>query len=350
MTRSLLPLVIAVLALAAGPQPYRWRLPPGFPAPKVPADNPMTEEKVELGRHLFYDRRLSGNGSQSCATCHDQSRAFADGWPRGIGSTGQVHPRSTMSLANVAYSPVLTWANPLLTRLENQAAVPIFGDDPVEMGLEGKAHRFLVKARADARYRKLFPAAFPGEADPFTMFRVTQALAAFQRTLISGASPYDRGTMPAAAKRGEKLFRSARLNCARCHAGFTFSSTLDHAGRPAPAIAYHNTAVYRKYAAANAGLARFTDQPSDEGKFKAPTLRNIELTAPYMHDGSVNTLEEVLDHYAAGGRAGGHPNRSPLLRGFTLTLREKADLVAFLKALTDRDFVTNPKFRDPWEE
>lgn len=343
-------LAACALLLAAQPKPYRWDLPRGFPTPRVPADNPMTAAKVELGRYLFYDRRLSGNGSQSCATCHDQSRAFADGWPRGIGSTGQVHPRSTMSLANVAYSPVLTWANPLLTQLENQAAVPIFGDDPVEMGLEGKAHRFLEKARADLRYRTLFPAAFAGDRDPYTMQNVTRALASFQRTLFSGRSPYDLGTMSAAARRGEQLFRSDRLNCARCHAGFTFSSMVDHEGRPAAQVEYHNTALYLEYARANAGLARFTEERSDEGKFKAPTLRNIEMTAPYMHDGSVNTLEEVIDHYAAGGRAGRHPNRSPLLRGFALTPAEKADLVAFLKALTDREFLANPRFRDPWEE
>ena len=345
--RTALQLACGVLALAA--DRYAWQLPPGFPPPRVPADNPMTAAKVELGRYLFYDRRLSGNGSQSCATCHDQTRAFADGWPRGIGSTGEVHPRSTMSLANVAYSPVLTWANPLLTRLENQAAVPIFGDDPVEMGLRGRAQRFLDKARTDPRYPKLFRAAFPGPADPFTMENVTRALACFERTLISGRSAFDQGTMNAAARRGEILFRSDRLHCASCHAGFTFSSTVDHLGRPAPEIAYHNTAVYLEYAEANQGLARFSGEAADAGKFKAPTLRNIEVTAPYMHDGSVNTLEEVIDHYAAGGRAGRHPNRSPLLQGFALTPREKADLVEFLKALTDREFLTDPRFRDPWE-
>jgi mono/diheme cytochrome c family protein len=118
--------------------PYEWSLPPGFPFPKVPADNPMTAGKVELGRYLFYDTRLSLNRTQSCATCHRQEKAFTDGRGRGLGSTGQLHPRGPLSLANVAYNPVLTWANPNMRTLEQQALVPLFGDHPVELGLEGK--------------------------------------------------------------------------------------------------------------------------------------------------------------------------------------------------------------------
>ncbi|MCI0364706.1 MAG: c-type cytochrome, partial [Phycisphaerales bacterium] len=119
--------------------PYEWRLPPGFPYPKgSPADNPMTQDKVELGRHLFYDRRLSLNQTQSCATCHQQERAFADSRGRGLGSTGQRHPRGPMSRVNVAYAPVLTWANPNVRALEQQALVPVFGDHPIELGMTGK--------------------------------------------------------------------------------------------------------------------------------------------------------------------------------------------------------------------
>src|ERR1700691_1459107 len=122
------------LAAARAQTAYNWDLPAGFPKPKIPADNPMTAEKVELGRYLFYDTRLSGNGTQSCASCHQQARAFTDGLAQSVGSTGQKHPRGRLSLVNVAYAAALTWANPTLTRLEDQALVPMYGDHPIELG------------------------------------------------------------------------------------------------------------------------------------------------------------------------------------------------------------------------
>jgi mono/diheme cytochrome c family protein len=140
--------------------PYEWNLPPGFPLPNVPAENPMTKEKVELGRYLFYDKRLSLNQTQSCATCHRQEKAFTDGRARGLGSTGQLHPRGPMSLVNVAYSPVLTWGNPLMRTLEAQALVPLFGENPIELGMTGKEDLLLQRLKSDARYQKLFAAAF----------------------------------------------------------------------------------------------------------------------------------------------------------------------------------------------
>ena len=171
---------------------YVWDLPTGFPRPRVPADNPMTPAKVELGRYLFYDTRLSGNGQQSCAVCHEQAKAFTDGKGRAVGSTGEVHPRGAMSLANVAYTSALTWGNPLQTRLEDQALVPMFGDHPIELGLEPPGTSMLARLRQVEAYRRLVPAAFPGDADPFTVANVTRALASFERTIISGRSPYDR--------------------------------------------------------------------------------------------------------------------------------------------------------------
>ena len=178
---------------AAAPVAYPFPLPPGFPKPYVPQDNPLTTEKVELGRHLFYDKRLSGNGTQSCAGCHEQARAFTDGRTLAIGSTGQAHPRNSMTLANVAYAASLTWPNPILTQLELQARVPLFGIDPVvELGLRGREDEALGRLRAEPRYAPLFAAAFPGEAAPFTIDNVLRALASFQRTIISGNSPFDR--------------------------------------------------------------------------------------------------------------------------------------------------------------
>src|ERR1700689_152268 len=179
----------AALAIMSGraetPPSYAWNLPRNFPRPDVPATNPMSEAKAELGRHLFYDTRLSGNGTQSCATCHEQERAFTDGRARAVGSTGEVHPRGSMSLVNVAYAAALTWGNPSLTRLEDQALVPMFGTHPVELGLSKDEPGLLERLRAESRYQALFAQAFGGDGEPFSLDHVTQALAAFERTIIS---------------------------------------------------------------------------------------------------------------------------------------------------------------------
>jgi cytochrome c peroxidase len=350
--------------------PYQWDLPPGFPYPNVPADNPMTAEKVELGRRLFYDRRLSVNEKQSCATCHQQGRAFADTRGRGRGTTGELHPRGPMSLANVAYSPVLTWANPNMRKLEAQALVPMFGEDPVELGMSGKEDVLLSRLKTQPLYWSLFPKAYPAEADPFTLGNVTKAIASFERTILSGDSPYDRyrrGDDPNAisdsAKRGETLFFSERLECFHCHGGFNFTGTLDYYGKGFAEVEFHNTGLYNlpgkfSYPEPNPGLYTFSQEPADVGKFKAPTLRNIELTAPYMHDGSIATLSEAIDHYAAGGRkikdgpyagdGAANPNRSEFVKGFSLSAQEKEEVLAFLKSLTDETLLTNPRLSNPW--
>jgi len=351
---------------------FVWKIPKPFPKPFVPADNVMNAAKVELGRHLFYDKRISSNGKQSCASCHRQELAFTDGRARAVGTTGEEHPRSSMSLANVGYSPTLTWANPSLSSLEEQALIPILGTAPIELGLKGQEERFLGDVRRDPVYQKLFLNAFPGESGPYSMSNVAKALAAFERTMISVNSPYDRyryGGEPNAisdqAKRGSLLFASGeRTACFQCHGGWNFNGAVRYEGSNLPRAEFHNTGLYNiagefSYPAANTGLYQFTQQREDIGKFRAPTLRNIAVTAPYMHDGSVATLSEAIDHYAAGGRtiasgphAGvGHanPNKALNVNGFKLTESEKADLIAFLESLTDTDFLHNPELSDPWK-
>ena len=274
-----------------------------------------------------------------------------------------------MSIVNIVYTPVLTWANPHMKQLERQALVPMFGEHPVELGLSGREGEFIARLRAKAPYGDLFARAFAGESDPFTVENVTRAIAAFQRTLISGASPYDRylngerNAISAAARRGEALFFSERLECFHCHGGFNFSQTTDHAGKAFAEIEFHNTGLYNldatgAYPKENQGVFEVTGNPADMGKFRAPTLRNIAVTAPYMHDGSIPTLDEVIAHYAAGGRTipagprkgigSRNPHKSQFLKGFTLTPREKRDLLAFLRSLTDESFLTNPEFSNPW--
>jgi cytochrome c peroxidase len=343
---------------------YVWHLPKGFPEPIVPADNPMSIDKAELGRHLFYDKRLSGNETQACASCHKQDLAFTDGRATGLGSTGESHVRGSMSLANVAYAATLTWANSVVTELSQQAQVPMFGEAPVELGLRGMEEELLKRLRADETYQRLFPAAFPGESDPFSVLNVTRALACFQRTLLSGNSPFDRNEHSESAKRGEALYNHERFECFHCHGGFAFADSVNHQGKPTEEI-FHNNALYNidfegGYPENNTGLYEITGNRNDMGRFKAPTLRNIAVTAPYMHDGSIKTLGEVLDHYAAGGRtvADGpyagrgfdNPLKSEFLHGASppMTAQEKQDLIAFLESLTDDEFLSNPRFADPW--
>lgn len=350
---------------------YKWDLPNGFPKPRVPADNPMSVAKVRLGRHLFYDKRLSVNGTTSCATCHRQELAFTDGRAKAIGATGQTHPRSAMSLVNVAFSAALTWSNPQLRLLEKQATGPMFAVDPVEMGLLGQETKALRDLRADPVYRELFPSVFPGQEDPFTIVNVARAMAAFERTIISARSPYDRyyfagerDAISDSARRGETIFFGDPLaGCYQCHGGFNFSDMTDHEERPSPPAQFHNTGLYNlagkfSYPGPNLGLYEHTKSPADVGKFKSPSLRNIELTAPYMHDGSIATLEEAIDHYAAGGRtiASGpyagqgyaNPNKDRQVAKFALTPQNRKDLLAFLLSLTDREIVRDPRFSDPW--
>ena len=350
---------------------WEWQLPRGFPTPKVPAGNPMSAAKVELGRHLFYDRSLSDSGHFSCATCHRQEQAFTDGLPQAVGATAELHPRGSMSLANVAYNASFAWADPTLHSLEDQALVPMFNTDPVELGVEGDGSRMLERLRRMPDYERMFAAAFAGETARIRLDTVVQAIAAFERTLISGDSAYDRrvylddrAAMSESARRGMRLFFSERVACFRCHNGFNFSGPVTYEGAPPREPEFHNTGLYNLggkglYPANNLGLREHTRKESDVGRFRAPTLRSAALTAPYMHDGSIATLEDVIEHYAAGGRtltsgpyAGvgrDNPFKSHLVQGFELTGTQKADLVEFLRSLTDEGFVTDPRFADPFD-
>jgi cytochrome c peroxidase len=376
IARTMASLALAGLAAAssaasAQTSEWRWALPTGFPTPKVPTDNPMSSAKVLLGRHLFYDTRLSGNGTFSCASCHDQRRSFTDGRARAVGSTGEVHPRSSMSLANVAYSPVLTWANPLMRSLEQQAIAPMFGETPVELGLSGQEKAMLARVSAEPRYQRLFAAAFPGGGELVTLDRIVKSISAFERTLVSGRSPYDRykagdvRAISAAAKRGEALFFAEKTECFHCHGGFNFTGTTDYEGKGFSEIEFHNTGLYNldkkgAYPAPNTGVHAVTDDPEDMGRFKAPSLRNVAVTAPYMHDGSIATLEGVLAHYDAGGRTitrGPHagvgsasPLRSEFMKRIGFTTRERLDMLAFLRALTDSSFLTDTSLANPWSK
>jgi cytochrome c peroxidase len=247
------------------------------------------------------------------------------------------------------------------------------GDHPVELGLVQPGTMLIDRLKKDARYRPMFTAAFPGASEPITIANVAKAIASFERSIISARSPYDRyhtyrenDAISPAARRGETLFFSQPFTCFRCHNGFMMAGDTDFDGRQANAeggFEFHNTGLYNlggllSYPSPNTGIYETTKKPEDVGRFKAPTLRNIAVTGPYMHDGSIASLDGVLDHYAAGGRTitdgpyrgVGHdnPNKSPSVRGFTLTPEQRADFLAFLNSLTDDELLRDPQFSNPW--
>lgn len=333
MKRAVLLLALAAGALfvgaAAAPEPYDWRLPPGVAPPPVPADNPMSAVKVELGRRLFYDADLSANGTLSCATCHGQRRGFTDGNRTRPGVHGDPGRRNIQALAGVGWFRTLTWADSRETNLERQVRVPVLGLNPVEMGMAGKEPELARRLGQDACYRQMFARAFPEDGGRIDLDTVAKALAAFQRTLIALDSPWDRDptALSASAQYGEALFRSARLNCQSCHAGplFTDADRTDSA--------YH--ALPGDVSRADPGLAEITGKWADAGRYRTPSLRNAAVTGPWLHDGSAPTLAAAIQrHYAPGDPKA--PSEA-----------EVGDLVAFLGALTDESFLKDERFALP---
>ncbi|MBV2129410.1 di-heme enzyme [Rheinheimera sp. SM2107] len=350
---------------------WQWLIPAGMPEPLVPSENPMTAAKVKLGRYLFYDTQLSANGSQSCASCHQQQNAFAEARAHSFGSTGQQHRRNALALVNIAYNNTLTWAHDGLTNIEQQLLIPLFSDNPVELGISGHETEVLQRLKRKP-YPELFQQAF-GSTEP-DLQKSVLALASFVRSLLSFQSDFDRyayqnddAALTPEQIDGMNLFFSERLECHHCHGGFNFTQATSHSRQPLDLRPFHNTGLYyvqtgdnhaNGYPQRDRGLAEITMNPADDGRFRAPTLRNITLTAPYMHDGSLATLEQVIDFYASGGRlinsgpdAGDgrqHPLKSQFVKGFELTDSERAALLAFLNSLTDPQFITNPDHSNPW--
>ena len=315
--------VLAAAVLTAAATSGAWHWPAERPAPVVPADNPMSQVKVELGRRLFYDADLSIDGTMACATCHQQKHGFTDGTRAHPGVHGDPGKRNVPGLANVAWRKRLTWGDPQVRTLKAQAAIPILGDDPVEMGMqdaeEGELARRLGR---DACYRRMFAQAFPDEDGRIDMGTVTAALAAFQRTLVSTNSPYDRwqrgdpSAMPNSAIEGETLFRS---KCATCHDGEDLTDD-----------AFHRVSA-DTVDASDRGLGDVTGKSSDDGKFRTPSLRNVALTGPYFHDGASPGLRSAIARH----------------QEMELNDREMTVLIAFLHQLTDETFLKDARFAYP---
>jgi len=336
---------------------YVWQLPPGLRPPQVPADNPMSVAKVAFGERLFFDGRLSVTGAYSCASCHDPALAFTDGRVTAIGATGEHHTRNTPTLINVAYAASFGWSDPSLTTLEAQHRVPMFNHAPVELGLDQVLSQRLSELSVDDAIAALHEAAFPGADASITLDQIIQALASYVRTLIAADSAFDgylyrdADALTVEARRGMRLFFSERTNCSLCHASFNLSGPVVQQGIPVPKSVFHNTGLYNIEGSGrypDIGLALHTGRAADMGAFRAPTLRNVAVTAPYMHDGSLPTLEAVIDFYNAGGRlietgplAGDgrvNPYKRKEIRVLELSEQDKADLVAFLESLTDAQY------------
>ncbi|MEN9281402.1 MAG: hypothetical protein RL594_337 [Bacteroidota bacterium] len=294
--------------------------PPGFPAQAFPTDNVPTLDRVELGKRLFFDKRLSAGVDVSCATCHEPTLAFSDGRPTSRGTFGRVGFRNSPSLANVGYLPALMREGGVPT-LEMQILVPV--QEHAEFDLQGPL--LVERLSTDSVLQSMSQTAYGRRLD---MWVITRAIASFERTLVSGRSRVDQGNLSASERRGQQLFSSK--GCDQCHGGYLYTSNR-----------FACNGLLEQYS--DKGRARLTNNPADEAVFRIPSLRNVALTAPYLHNGSIATLREVLLRYNAGGFP--HPNKDTILRPLNLTPFECDDLEAFLQALTDERFTTNPRLR-----
>jgi len=305
----------------------------GFAAPSPPATSPELA-RIELGQALFVEPALSGNGTQSCASCHQAARAFTDGRLVARGSTGEANTLNTPSVVNAGELPALGWASPHRTTLEAQIALPLFGAHPVEMGATGHEAEILRRLEANASYPARFRAAFPDDAEPLRWTRVIDALAAYVRSLRS-SGPYDRflagevAALSDEARRGAALF--VEVGCSSCHSGPLLTNG-----------SYHNLGLYGFSDAGDVppgqeGLYLVTRDAGDLGRWRVPSLRNVALTPPYFHDGSAATLEAVLDVYEQGGRDDGKrsPLKSEALVPISMSREDRAALIVFLTTLTD---------------
>jgi cytochrome c peroxidase len=329
------------------PQPYEVEVPDHILPPPSPADNPLTVAGVALGRRLFYDKILSEDQSMSCATCHSQDKSFTDGLATSKGTRGLNGTRNAMALVNIAYNPRGFFWDGRAASLEQQALLPV--EDHLELNVSWETVE--ERLRAHAEYPALFRQAFGIEyKKDITRDLAVKAIAQFERTLVSANSEFDRvvwlnqGEFSPEEEHGMELFffelaqSLDHPGCSHCHLGPHFSDN-QFRNNGIDDVADLNAFVDK-------GRGGVTGVYFDNGKFRTPTLRNIALTAPYMHDGRFQTLEEVLDSYSNGGH--GVENEDTNIRPFSLSAEDKAALLAFLHTLTDTSFVNNPAFSSPF--
>jgi cytochrome c peroxidase len=295
-------------------------IPKGFPLPKFPSDNQPTEARILLGKKLFEDPILSRDFTISCKTCHLKNMAFSDQQKLSAGIENRKGIRNTPGLFNIAYNKSFFWDGGVPT-LEQQVLAPI--ENPLEMDFN--VSDAVERLEKDEEYRKLFRKAYNQEP---SIYSLTRAIANYERTLLSGNSRFDdyqqnknMNALNESEKNGMEIFFGEKGECFHCHSGFNFTDN-----------SFMNNGLYENYA--DSGRQRVTQNEEDKGKFKVPSLRNINLTPPYMHDGSLATLEEVIDHYNSGGK--NNINKSFFIKPLGLSEGEKKDIVNFLKSLTEK--------------
>jgi len=320
----------------------------------------------ELGRHLFFEPALSAQHTRSCGSCHDPQLAFTDGYRRSVSPQGDNLQHNAPSLLNTQTFHFYDWANPKATSYEQQIQRPLYGRHPVELGLDQHWEESKQHILNQHEYWILIKQAFP-EKKPEDLIRaqVEQALVAYLKTLQAMNSPYDRfmagdtNALNHSAQHGLRLFESKALACAQCHTPplFTQVNKQQNLQEAYANIGLYNIRQHNQYPEEDPGLFASTTMECDHGKFRIPSLRNVALTAPYMHDGSVETLSEVLEHYRRGGRninEGPHAGdgrlnkyKHPLIQGFELSPSEKRDLLEFLLSLTDTSYLQQERFSNP---
>lgn len=331
-------------------------------------DNKALKDLPTLGRQLFFDNRLSYNNTKSCGSCHDPKFAFSDSYRRSITAEGNNLKHNAPSLINSSFYNYLDWDNPNITTLQKQHERPLFGQNPVEMGARGNEKIIWQKLKVDSFYQSVFAQAFPTDKDPFRFENIITAIAAYVKTLNSSNSPYDsfikgdNTALSESAKEGMRLFFSPKLQCGNCHTPplFTKANLTANTDSVYINIGLYNINNSNKYPENDKGLASFSQKENDDGKFKIPSLRNVGLTAPYMHDGSMTNLEEAIEMYARGGRnipngpmAGDgkkNSNKDKRISGFSISANEKKQLIDFLYSLTDSSILTNPHFQNPFNQ
>lgn len=297
-------------------------VPEGFPQQVFPLDNVPDANRVALGKVLFFSTELSRTRTVSCASCHDPAKAFTDGRQTSIGVDGRMGIRNAPSLANVGYSPHFLREGGVPT-LEMQVLVPVQEHNEFDMNMLDVVERL----SRDSSIAQLSRASYGKNIDPFV---VTRAIASFERTIISGKSRADLDQLSASERRGKDLFMSDATRCSSCHGGFAYTTHE-----------FTNNGVYSSYK--DVGRQRLTFRSSDSNVFAVPSLRNVGVTAPYMHNGGVASLAAVIESYDRGGYP--HPNKDVRIRPLGLTLEQRRDLEAFLTSLTDQHFLTNARYR-----
>jgi cytochrome c peroxidase len=317
------------------------------------------EYQAELGKYLFYENKLSVNNTKSCASCHSPQFAFTDGYRKSITSLGENVLHNAPTLVNVQQYKFYDWANSNSTTLSKQIKRPLYGEHPLELGLNLNYPQFKSFLEKDTKYKHLFKQAFPNDTALFTLTQIETSIVAFVKTINSYNTPFDKHTMSESAKKGFELFSSNKLKCASCHAPphFTLAASSTNIDSVYTNIGLYNVENKNIYPSVDAGLFAITQKKEDDGKFKIPTLRNVMLTHPYMHDGSIANIDEVIDMYTRGGRNVNYgdykgdgklnANKSHLITGFSLTQEERRNLIDFFHALTDTSVLFDPKFSNP---